>query len=136
MIVDKFFLTKDLSTSPLPLHFPSTGAPGRLMGDVLEEKLEYMGVVEVVKGFIPSKDCKVEVRGMAKVIGLDRADDILDQCDQWMKSFQSKPDHNPLKLSQDQIFAIGIYTFDLGMNCLDKSENFYWRLNKILRERK
>jgi len=46
-------------------------------------------------------------------VGLEALSEIVEGCEKWLQSFKAfQP--NPHKLTDDELMAIGLYTFDLG----------------------
>ena len=67
--------------------------------------------------------------------GLAKLDSIISGCQDWFENFKRKPNHNPHNLSDDEILALGFYTYDLGVNGGKQDENFYFQLNEMLRRK-
>ena len=94
------------------------------MVDLLEELLD---------GFQPKKSCKEYVTELAHEPGMAKLPHIVQECATWLESFIAQ-NINPNNLTEDEIFAVGLYTWDLGFNG-EREENFYFNLNKVLQER-
>jgi len=101
-----------------------------------EETLQYQSAVQVISGFKPTKSCAEEVFSLSNHVGYEKFKFIAQECTSWMKSFKTKPlpTHCNFTLNDDELFALAMYTYDLGLNG-DIHENFYWILNKMLQKR-
>jgi len=101
----------------------------------LEEPLTYTGALTVIKDFQPTLSC-VESVALLKgepVLG-NKIDLIIQECQIWFESFSTIPNYNPYNLTDDEIFAICIWTYDLGTKGYQE-ENFYYQFNKMLLKR-
>ena len=47
-------------------------------------------------------------------MGLKMADFLVKECQEWLKSFMAL-DQNPYALTHNEAFALGLYTYDLGL---------------------
>eukprot|EP01126_Amoeba_proteus_P037659 TRINITY_DN3897_c0_g1_i14.p1 TRINITY_DN3897_c0_g1~~TRINITY_DN3897_c0_g1_i14.p1 ORF type:complete len:344 (+),score=93.71 TRINITY_DN3897_c0_g1_i14:433-1464(+) len=95
------------------------------------KNVKYVPVIQLVGKFKPKGSCRNYVSHLKDEIPY--LDDIIDGVNNWFLSFVQDPDHNPYGLQEDEIIALGFYTFDL-MVC-EKEDNFYWIFNKVLIQR-
>ena len=65
--------------------------------------------------------------------GMSKLGLIVHDCMEWAKGFNLQ-NKNPNLLSEDEILALALYTWDLGLNG-KREENFYFNLNHTLQER-
>eukprot|EP01102_Stenamoeba_stenopodia_P002007 TRINITY_DN117_c0_g2_i1.p1 TRINITY_DN117_c0_g2~~TRINITY_DN117_c0_g2_i1.p1 ORF type:complete len:439 (-),score=73.80 TRINITY_DN117_c0_g2_i1:153-1469(-) len=104
----------------------------RMKMDEVEE-LTYKGVISFVKGYKPQGSCTAELLQNKQSLGAKMIEHIVASCEKWLKSFKSG-NNNPYKLDDDELIAIGLYTFDLGFAGTTE-ENLYFILNNMLRKR-
>lgn len=119
--------------TPTTLKTTTTTSIPNPIRQSLHQDIGYKGVLDVLKNFAPKKSCKEFVLELGKTQGMEQFPFIATECETWLE------DHlftgNPNGLTKDELFAVGMYTWDLGLNG-SKEENFYFILNNILRVRK
>jgi len=101
---------------------------------ISEEPLIYSGVLSAIKDFCPTLSCKESVAILSNEGVTDKLDLIIKECLIWVETYLTSPNSNPFNLTEDEIFAICIYTYDLGFKG-NKEENFYFQFNKMLLKR-
>jgi hypothetical protein len=101
---------------------------------ISSEELVYKGVIELIHGFTPETSCSEEVLKLQNQPGMEKIHFIVRDCLKWLISYKFQPDSNPYNLNDDEILAIGLYTFDIGLNG-NQSDNLYFQLNKKLKDR-
>jgi len=87
-------------------------------------------VLAFLENFIPKKGCLAYATDLRGEPGMSKLDFIIQQVECGSTLDQIKT----LTISQDEILAIGLYTWDLKFNGRE-DENFYYVLNRMLRER-
>lgn len=95
-----------------------------------EVETEDKGRVEI-KQIKPKQSLPDELSALSQVLGVDKLDIMIGECTAWLK--QSKRP-NPNNLTPDELFAIALYSYDLGKKG-KREDNFYFILNNVLRER-
>jgi len=99
------------------------------------EHLGYLPPVKLLKDFIPQHNCIDEVLQLKEGQQcLSKLEYILEGCKDWFESLKSKKNHNPLGLSDNEVMALALYTYDIGLQG-GREDNFYFQLNKVLQER-
>jgi len=73
------------------------------------------------------KNCKEEVKKYFHLSGMENLRQIVEECEHWMNSFPRIHFQNPKKLTNDEMFAIAIFTHELRPQGKEK-ENFYYQL--------
>lgn len=115
------------------MQLPSSPAPAAA-GKADDEDIRntsYRGVVRTMKGYVPPPNWLEVFSSNASMLGVSRFDDILAECQRWQRS---RKGGNPHNLTDDEILACGLFTFDLGLDG-KREENFFYVFNKMLRER-
>ncbi len=118
-------------------HSPTISVPhSRVEQQALDglDAVRYKGVIKLVEGYRPPLSCFEHIlRDLPKVFNLKDIEHIAKECVTVAEScLQHLPAGFP-RLTLDQAISIAAYSFDLGFN--DSSENLYYVLNEVLRER-
>jgi len=78
-----------------------------------DNDLTFKGVIKFLTSYKPVAGCAASLLQRREDVGLEALSEIVSGCETWLQSFKSfQP--NPHKLSDDELMAIGLYTFDLG----------------------
>jgi len=93
----------------------------------IQESLEYKGTLAICENFKSQYSCKSYV---SEIPNIPQLDFIITECENWVLSF----DNNNLNLSDDELLAISLYTYDLKLNG-KREDNFYYIFSNILRKR-
>jgi hypothetical protein len=102
-------------------------------------KVEYVGVLRLVKGYVPERSCVNHILSdLAN--GLPGIGDINLIVEEGVAIAEDRLARLPASvpiLSQDEAIAIATYSYDLGFNSntVDGSDNLYVILNRVLRQR-
>lgn len=104
-------------------------------------QVRYVGVLKMVSGYNPPKSCRDHMMEDLSIV-LDGCSQISLIIDESMRVAESCLQHvsgNVPKLPEDEALAISAYTYDLGFNSEDPTQegrdNLYFVLNNVLRER-
>jgi len=102
---------------------------------MLDINLRDLGALNAISNFDEKgTTCTTEVMKLIGQNGMEKLEDILSQCKHWLQGELTCPDANPKKLSDDEMLAITLYTFDLKINGRHE-ENFFFQLNQMLQNR-
>uniref|UniRef100_A0A6B2L0U2 NAD(P)(+)--arginine ADP-ribosyltransferase n=1 Tax=Arcella intermedia TaxID=1963864 RepID=A0A6B2L0U2_9EUKA len=120
---------------PPPINTPSVPSEQKLEYQRLkfsndEENMRYKGVLEITKNFQPTKKCKEYVLQLADLENCHKFPFIVQEVEYFMESLGGFTSN----LSQDEIFSIALYSWDIRPNGSEE-ENFYYVLNIMLRKR-
>lgn len=74
--------------------------------------ITFRGVLRLMKGYVAPPDWLDQLRANAAELGLAYFDEITDGVERWMRS---RTRGNPHGLTEDEILACGLYTYDLGI---------------------
>lgn len=80
-------------------------------GDILSTT--FRGVLQLMKGYTAPSDWIKILSDSATIMGVPRFDEILDGCGKWQRS---RREGNPHNLTESEILACGLFTFDLGLS--------------------
>jgi len=73
------------------------------------------------------KNCKDEVSTYFRLSGMQKLQQIVEECENWLKCFPRNQFSNPKKLTPDEMFAITLFTHELRPQG-EETENFYYQL--------
>jgi len=121
-------------TTVLPSRSPTTRTESGSTRQHTLPDASYKGTLSVLTTFTPTKSCKdyvLELNGRSETTKFPF---IADECSTWLEIHESEC-NNEHSLTKEEMYALGLYTWDLSLNGT-KEENFYYVLNNILRERK
>ena len=90
---------------------------------------EYKGMVNVIGNYTSSISCLESAQSLFPI--LPKLDFIVQDCQTIIST--SSP-RNSKNLTDNEVFALALYTYDLGFNG-EKKENFYYQMNQMLQER-
>ena len=90
---------------------------------------EYKGVVNAIGNYTSTISCLEAAQLLFPI--LPRLDFIVQEC---KAIISAKSPSNPKNLTDNEVFALALYTYDLGLNG-EREENFYYRMNQMLQER-
>ena len=96
-----------------PVPSDATASASMRADDEDVRSIAYKGVVRLMKGYAPPPNWLEVFSTNAALLGLTRLDDILEDCQRWQRSRRGGNPHN---LTDDEILACGLFTYDLGMN--------------------
>jgi hypothetical protein len=112
----------------------STDATGEAIGQV-----RYVGVIKHLQGFVPdaNRSCRDYLSDLIPIMpGVTQMDFIADESAIVAADRLNHLPAGTIRLSDDQAFAIAMYSYDLGLNSQnDGKDNFFEALNALLRER-
>jgi len=77
-----------------------------------DDDLTFRGVIKFLAGYKPAYGCAASLLQRRESIGLKALREIVSGCETWLQSFKAFQS-NPHKLTDDELMAIGLYTFDL-----------------------
>jgi len=109
------------------------GVSSSRQGDEGTEQITFKGVISLLDSFEPTQSCLEYIHTLESSVPLLAK--IIESILLWHETFKWEP--NPRSLTEDEIIALGIYTWDVRQSFSgEKEDNFFWILNKMLLERK
>lgn len=72
----------------------------------------FRGVLQLMKGYTAPSNWLEDLSKNANILGIPRFEEILRSCRKWQRS---RREGNPHNLTDDEILACGLFTFDLGI---------------------
>jgi len=101
---------------------------------ILDEPPLPKGPLEIDEDFQADNSCEFYVKQFKGKI--KKLDEVLSSYKRWYNQFiGSSLNKNPFELSNEEIYSVGLYAWDLGIGGV-RQDNFYYNLNLMLRERK
>jgi hypothetical protein len=99
------------------------------------ESLVSKGTVQVINFDETEKKKSCVAYVMELTMMTNSIEHIVKDVQKWYGDISSANNFNPWALLDDEVMAIGFYTYDLGIKAKSKADNFYYQFNKALKSR-
>jgi len=100
---------------------------------IVDKAFDFLNIVNYLQ-HPPKESCKDIMNKLAQQDDYNKFGIVLKNCERLLDHKITNLQTNPQELSDDEMLAIVVYTYDLRTYG-KKDENFYYKLNKILQKR-